>query len=100
MQGQDRGAAGPGRGAAADEDARQDSASSTHTPAAVERAAKLDAGWFRRHPARAHRVRRMVTGEGLTGPEQSGPAGWSTFVVVKQVVPGVRLRVAFRDSRS
>jgi hypothetical protein len=88
-------------GRPAGEDARRTSACTSHTPVAVERAAKLDANWFRRHPARAHRVRRLINGEGLTGPEQSrGPAGWSVFVVVKQVVPGIRLRLAFRGSRS
>ena len=84
------------------EDERENGASRAHTPAAVERASRLDAGRLRRHPARAHRVRFLIEGEGLAGPERCGPApaSWSAFVAVEQVVPGVRLRVAFRASRS
>src|SRR5215217_393848 len=66
-------AAGPGRGAAASEDARTHGASGTDTAAAVERASRLDAGWFRRHPARARHVRLLIKEEELTGPEPRRP---------------------------
>jgi hypothetical protein len=40
------------------EDAPEDSSSRAHTTAAAGPASRLVAGWFRRHPARAHRAHR------------------------------------------
>src|SRR3954447_14278803 len=63
--------------------------------AAIERTSKLDRAWFRLHPERAHRVRRA------TAPERQndGPPGCLLFTVVKQVVPGLRMRAGFWGTR-
>jgi hypothetical protein len=52
-------------------------------------ASDADAAWFRAHPGRNHYVRRYVAGE---FPAPLGPWGWT---VVKQVMPGFRLRRPF-----
>src|SRR4051794_40157771 len=70
------------------------------TLAAVDRASDLDRGWFKRHPARAHRVRRMVADEYPPEALFRTPLGWPTYTVVKQVLPGTRLRSAVALSRS
>jgi hypothetical protein len=49
----------------------------------------IDGAWFRSHPHRNYRVRRAIQGElpGLPSDE------W--YVVVRQVIPGFRLRLSF-----
>lgn len=48
----------------------------------------LDKEWFRSHPHRSHRIRRAVAGE-IPG------ANAETYIVVRQLAPGVRMRVFF-----
>lgn len=48
--------------------------------------------WFEQHPARTYRVRPALTGELPCMPPPS--AGWS-WIVVKQIQPGVRVRASF-----
>src|SRR3954453_23011204 len=85
----------PGRGGAADSshagDDPQITKPSLEFQAAIERTSELDRAWFRLHPERARRVRRA------TAPERQNdrPPGCSLFVVVKQVVPGLRMRAGF-----
>jgi len=55
-----------------------------------------DHDWFQANPRRAHRVREYVVGE--FRPTDNPPrkrGGWRLGVVVRQVRPGVRIRVAF-----
>jgi hypothetical protein len=91
----------------AGEDARGNSAAKPETPvitdpvvaAMVERIADLDRAWFKRHPDRAHRVRRMMPNE-FPGTVPDGPLAWPVFVIVKQITPGTRMRSAFRGTRT
>lgn len=48
----------------------------------------LDKEWFRSHPHRSHRIRRAVAGE-IPG------ANAETYIVVRQLAPGVRKRGFF-----
>ena len=48
----------------------------------------LDKEWFRSHPHRSHRIRRAVAGE-IPG------ANAETYIVVRQLAPGVRRRGFF-----
>ena len=48
----------------------------------------LDKEWFRSHPHRSHRIRRAVAGE-MPG------ANAETYIVVRQLAPGVRMRSFF-----
>jgi len=48
----------------------------------------LDKEWFRSHPHRSHRIRRAVSGE-MPG------AHAETYIVVRQLAPGVRMRTFF-----
>lgn len=57
-------------------------------PSPVDLARHLDREWFRSHSHRSHRLRRAVTGE---FPEGST----DTWVVVRQLEPGVRQRLPF-----
>jgi len=68
--------------------------------AAAERASTLDAGWFRRHADRAHRVRRAIPNEIPPELQEFGPASWPVWVIVKRITPGVRLKVAYRAPQS
>jgi hypothetical protein len=52
------------------------------------RAQMLDKEWFRSHPHRSHRIRPAVAGE-MPG------ANAETYIVVRQLAPGVRMRVFF-----
>src|SRR3954447_10736325 len=89
----------PGKGGAADTslagDGPQITKPSSEFQAAIERTSELDRAWFRLHPERAHRVRRA------TAPERQNekPPGCSLFIVVKQVVPGLRMRAGFWGTR-
>jgi hypothetical protein len=56
----------------------------------------LAAAWFRRHPGRAHRVRRFVDGE---LPGAVFPAGLAVYVIEKRVAPGCLLNMALWASR-
>jgi hypothetical protein len=49
----------------------------------------LDREWFRSHPYRSHRLRRAILGEvpGVTA---------QSYVVVRQVMPGIRMRCYFK----
>lgn len=64
--------------------------------AAVDRASELDRAWFKRHPSRAYRVRRMIPGEHLPVALSYGPPDWPVYTLVKQVTPGCRMRVPFK----
>src|SRR4051794_6224106 len=85
----------PGRGGAADTslagDSPQITKPSPEFQAAIERTSELDRAWFRLHPERAHRVRRATALE----RQNDRPLGCSFFIVVKQVVPGLRMRAGF-----
>jgi hypothetical protein len=62
-----------------------------HVPAAAtpgDLAKNLDKEWFRSHPHRSHRLRRTIAGE---FPDEAGD-----WVLVRQLQPGVRLRVPFK----
>lgn len=59
----------------------------------------LDAAWFLAHPGRNHYVRRKGKSEVPAHLDQR----WSRWVAVRQLQPGVRLRLPFnilRDSRA
>lgn len=68
--------------------------------AATERASDLDRGWFKRYPSRAHRIRRMIPGEHPPEALRYGPPDWPVLTVVKQLLPGTRLRMPFRFRRT
>jgi hypothetical protein len=51
-------------------------------------AKKLDDDWFRSHPHRSHRIRRLIPGE-------SPGASMQRYIVIRQVKPGFRLRQPF-----
>jgi hypothetical protein len=55
---------------------------------AVEKASNADRRWFAEHPGRNHRMRRPAFGEAPAHPDML------TFILVKQVRPGFRLRTA------
>jgi hypothetical protein len=60
--------------------------STAATPSGL--AKTLDKEWFRSHPHRSHRIRPAVAGE-MPG------ANAETYIVVRQLAPGVRMRVFF-----
>lgn len=53
---------------------------------AIEQASDADRRWFLAHPERNHRMRRAVFAEAPAHPDLL------TFVLVKQIEPGVRCR--------
>ena len=55
---------------------------------AVDFAKQVDRDWFRSHPQRSHRLRRAIPGEIPGGSAE-------TWVVVRQLQPGVRKRCSF-----
>jgi hypothetical protein len=59
----------------------------------LEPASQSDRAWFENHVGRTHRVRPPIGGEvfGLPRP----PAGWRSLLVVRQIRPGVRLKLPF-----
>jgi hypothetical protein len=56
-------------------------------------ALKLDREWFRSHPYRSHRLRRAIPGEIPSVSTES-------YIVVRQVMPGVRMRCSFEPTTS
>jgi hypothetical protein len=60
-----------------------------------ERASDEDAAWFRRHPHRKHRIRAARPGEFGPGNDFAPPLGMHNLVAVRQVIPGVRIRLQF-----
>lgn len=56
-----------------------------------------DARWFKAHMNRAHRIRAPFPGEleGLPHSEVPLPAGHEHRVLVRQIKPGVRVRIVF-----
>jgi hypothetical protein len=48
----------------------------------------IDGDWFRTHPGRSHRVRRALPQEFLSSSEGK------SYIVVRQLVPGVRMRAS------
>lgn len=84
-----------GRGATpspAREDAQQTTGITAETLAAIDRASDLDRAWFARHPNRAYRLRPVVPGEFGSG---SFPVGAQRLALVKQMLPGSRMRLPF-----
>ncbi|MEO3475771.1 hypothetical protein AAFN86_28225 [Roseomonas sp. CAU 1739] len=55
---------------------------------ATEQASDADRRWFAENPGRSHRMRRPMFGEVPAHPD------FLTFVLVKQVQPGFRVRTA------
>jgi hypothetical protein len=55
-----------------------------------------DARWFRKHRDRSHRLRQRFPGEPcFRGDEPAMPPGHEVQVLIRQVEPGVRVRVGF-----
>lgn len=65
---------------------------STHEAEAIERVRLDDAAWFEARPRRSHRTRPAIPHElpGLTAEMAEG-----TWIAVRQVLPGLRLRQIF-----
>jgi hypothetical protein len=61
----------------------------------MEVATARDAEWFARHAHRRHRVRPALRGEFGPGNDPDVPPGCRAYVVVRQVFPGMRVRLAF-----
>lgn len=59
-----------------------------------------DAAWFAAHPARSHRLRRLVGNEGASFPEMLMPEGHELQVLVRQIEPGARVRAGFARNLS
>jgi hypothetical protein len=56
---------------------------------------ELDRIWFEQNPTRSHRLRPRFLGEPLalaTPPDFVPPPGWQLWVVVRQLMPGLRTR--------
>jgi hypothetical protein len=62
---------------------------------AMEAASETDRLWFEAHPHRSFRVRPHIPGEWPPGSLPARPRGWRPYTVVRQVMPGFRLRLAF-----
>jgi hypothetical protein len=56
-------------------------------------ALELDREWFRSHAYRSHRLRRAIPGE-IPGVSAE------SYIVVRQVAPGVRMRCSFEPTTS
>lgn len=63
---------------------------------AVERASTLDRAWFKQHAERAYRLRPALPHE---FPGVHWPDGAARLALVKQVLLGTRLRLAFWATR-
>ena len=65
----------------------------------IEEASRDDARWFSQNPRRSHRIRPPVLGEfGIPEPDTARPL--KRWVMVRQVKPGVRMRLSFVMSGS
>ncbi len=63
---------------------------------ALDTGSEGDRLWFEAHPHRQHRVRPYIPGEGPPGQHDPAPRlGHGLFVVVRQLQPGVRVRLSF-----
>lgn len=63
---------------------------------ALDTASEDDRLWFEAHPHRQHRVRPYISGEGAQGqPDPTPRHGHGLFIVVRQLQPGVRVRLLF-----
>lgn len=63
---------------------------------ALEAASEADRLWFEAHPHRQHRIRPYIPGEGPPGhPDPVPRPGHGMFVVVRQLQPGLRMRLSF-----
>jgi hypothetical protein len=62
-----------------------------HGLAPSDIATMLDKEWFRSHPYRSHRLRRAIPGE-IPG------ASAETYIVVRQLAPGLRARGSFKPT--
>ena len=51
--------------------------------------------WFVAHPHRSYRVRPQIPGEWPPGSLPAPRRGWREYTVIRQVLPGFRLRLAF-----
>ena len=52
-----------------------------------------DRSWFAANPTRSHRLRPRLAGEQLPiDPDAVGLPGWKSWVVVRQLAPGILLR--------
>jgi hypothetical protein len=61
---------------------------------ATEKASKSDREWFARNPHRTYRVRRYIQGEFPSeNADNIDPAKYELWTLVKQIEPGVRLRL-------
>jgi hypothetical protein len=64
----------------------------------VDRVTQADRAFFKRRPDRAHRVRLAALAEIkqeelMVGGTMIVPAGYSAFIAVRNMAPGIRLRV-------
>jgi hypothetical protein len=62
---------------------------------AMEAASEADRLWFVAHPQRSYRVRPLIPGEWPPGSLSTPPRGWRHYTVVRQVMPGFRIRRSF-----
>jgi hypothetical protein len=64
---------------------------------AIDAASEDDRLWFEAHPHRQYRIRPYRPGEGPPDYQTPEPRlGWRWFVVVRQLRPGVRMRLSFQ----
>jgi len=62
----------------------------------LETARQSDRDWFARNPHRTYRIRREIPGEFPNGRRHSiETTKWTVWTLVKELEPGVRLRVGF-----
>lgn len=62
---------------------------------AMEAASETDRVWFEAHPRRSYRVRPHIPGEWPPGSMATPLRGWCAYTVVRQVMPGFRVRRSF-----
>jgi hypothetical protein len=94
--GDDRAAADASRGS----DGPQYTSIDPRTRVAIERAASLDAAWFKRHPDRAHCARPLLEGENPEAGQFCGAHGHlKAYFADKQIEPGLRRKSIFIGTR-
>jgi hypothetical protein len=62
--------------------------------ASEERASRSDRRWFARNPHRTYRVRPSLPGEFPWERDDGIPATFTSWTLVKQIEPGLRIRLA------